>query len=355
MVKSFLTRRLVFNSIRFLLLTAATLLFLRITHLATEQTRVATAINQAGIFRCAPQRLVKQELGNQSNEDLRKTVSDMIADLRSEQNGHLFPVISRDDYSDLVGDLTDLWDRLDKDIDRFQNSQESSGQEQTEPLLNDSEAYFELSNDLVNKVQEHSEKLSQKIKISLSFLFGILISLVVLSFGELLLVSRRTRELKSLAFRDGLTGLYNRYACDRYLADLSAGFLHHTGVALFDLNNLKEVNDESGHDAGDRLICRFAEVLNRFAGRDIFVSRNGGDEFLLIAGKKKEMEFYRFLDSLDAAVREENKKNPDETGISYAVGVAYGTGSVYRLVKEADSDMYRRKREMKEGTAEESV
>lgn len=353
MIKPFLARRLVFDSIRFLLLAAATLLFLRITHLATEQTRVANAINQAGIFRCAPQRIVKQELGNQSNEDLRKAVSDMIAGLRSEQNDHLFPVISRDDYSDLVDDLTDLWDRLDEDIDRFQNSQKNNGTEQTEPMLNDSEAYFELSNDLVNKVQEHSEKLSQKIKISLSFLFGILICLVVLSFGELLLVSHRTRELKSLAFRDGLTGLYNRYACDRYLADLSAGFSHHIGTALFDLNNLKEVNDEFGHEAGDRLIRRFAGILNRFSGRDVFISRNGGDEFLLIARKKTEMEFYRLLDAVQEAVTEENRHRPGDPSVSYAVGTAFGSGSIYSLVKEADSDMYRRKREMKNGTAEE--
>lgn len=353
MVKSASTRRLVFNSVRFLLLAAATVLFFRITHLATEQTRVADAINQAGIFRCAPQRLIKQELGNQSNEDLRKAVSDMISALDSEQNDHLFPVISRDDYSDLVGDLTTLWYRLDKDIDRFQQTRENRESEQAESMIDDSEAYFELSNALVDKVRVHSERLSRKIKVSLSFLFGILICLVILSFGELLTVSRKTRELKSLAFRDGLTGLYNRYACDRYLSDLSGEFFHHIGMALFDLNNLKNVNDELGHDAGDRLIRRFAEVLDRFTARDVFISRNGGDEFLLIVRKKTEMEFYRLLDAVQKAVTEENKNLSGEPPVSYAVGTAFGTGSIYALVKEADSDMYRRKREMKNGTAEE--
>ncbi len=54
-LKLFPIRRRIFNLIRFLLPAAATLLFFRISHLATEQTRVANAINQAGIFRCAPQ------------------------------------------------------------------------------------------------------------------------------------------------------------------------------------------------------------------------------------------------------------------------------------------------------------
>lgn len=352
MVKSASTRRLVFNFVRFLLLAAATVLFLRISHLATEQTRVADAINQAGMFRCAPQRLVKQELGNQRNENLRKAVSDMISALHSEQNDHLFPVISGDDYRDLVADLTVLWNRLDKDIDRFQKAPENRESEQVESMMDDSEAYFELSNALVDKVRIHSERLSRKIKVSLSLLFGILICLVVLSFGELLAVSRRTHELKSLAFRDGLTGLYNRYACDRYLSDLSGGFSHHIGTALFDLNNLKNVNDELGHEAGDRLIRRFAEVLDRFTSRDVFISRNGGDEFLLIVRKKTEMEFYRLLDAIQKAVTEENKKLSGEPPVFYAVGTAFGSGSIYGLVKEADSDMYRRKREMKNGTAD---
>lgn len=281
-----------------------------------------------------------------------ETVSDMISDLRSEQNDHLFPVISRSDYRDLVGNLTMLWDRLDRDIERFQNSPKDEGTDHAAPMLDDSEAYCELSNALVDKVREHSEKLSGKIKISLALLFEILVGLASLSFIEFFMVSRRTRELRSLAFRDGLTGLYNRYACDRYLSDLSDGFAHHIGAALFDLNNLKNVNDGLGHDAGDRLICRFADVLERFADRDLFVSRNGGDEFLVIVRRKTEMEFYALLDEIQKAVTEENRIRFREPAVSYAVGTAFGSGSIYALVKEADSDMYRRKREMKNGTAE---
>ena len=83
----------------------------------------------------------------------------------------------------------------------------------------------------------------------------------------------------------------------------------------------------------------------------MFISRNGGDEFLLIAKKKNETEFRRLLTSIDDALRRENDNNPDETAISYAVGSAFGGGSVYMLVREADCRMYAQKQDQKRDNA----
>ena len=69
MVKSIFRRRLAFHLLRIALLFSATVLFLRIWQLATDQAQAAAAINQAGFFRCSSQRLVKQELADQKNEE----------------------------------------------------------------------------------------------------------------------------------------------------------------------------------------------------------------------------------------------------------------------------------------------
>ena len=61
------------------------------------------------------------------------------------------------------------------------------------------------------------------------------------------------------------------------------------GIACFDLNGLKEVNDDRGHSAGDALICRAAEQL-----RQIFedrVYRTGGDEFVIVDTQMDETSF----------------------------------------------------------------
>ena len=349
MVKSIFRRRLAFSLLRIVLLFSATALFLRIWQLATDQAQAAAAINQAGFFRCSSQRLVKQELADQKNEELKSFVSDMISQIHSEEGVSQFPVISKDDYRDLVDELKLVWDRLSGDIERF-NKKDATGDDE-KILIDDSESYFKLSDDLVNRLQIYSESLSERIKTYLSLLFGILVFLVILAFFELLLTSRQIKELGSLAFRDGLTGLQNRYAADRYMMALGGASSNHIGAAIFDLNNLKAVNDRFGHSAGDDLIRRFAEVLARFNDPHVFISRNGGDEFLLIAEKKNETEFRRLLTSIDDALRRENDNNPDETAISYAVGSAFGGGSVYALAQEADRRMYVRKQEQKRDNA----
>ena len=66
--------------------------------------------------------------------------------------------------------------------------------------------------------------------------------------------------------------------------------LYRTGVAYIDLNGLKRVNDQKGHEAGDRLIRNAAAVIN-----DIFydkVYRIGGDEFVVIFCEIDEQEFF---------------------------------------------------------------
>ena len=114
---------------------------------------------------------------------------------------------------------------------------------------------------------------------------------------------------------------------------------------------LRLVQFVKGAHAGDDLIRRFAEELTRFNDPHVFISRNGGDEFLLIAEKKNETEFRRLLTSIDDALRRENDNNPDETAISYAVGSAFGGGSVYMLVHEADCRMYAQKQDQKRDSA----
>ena len=215
MVKSIFRRRLAFHLLRIALLFSATVLFLRIWQLATDQAQAAAAINQAGFFRCSSQRLVKQELADQKNEELKSFVSDMISQIHSEEGVSQFPVISKDDYRDLVDELKLVWDRLSGDIERF-NKKDATGDDE-KMLIDDSESYFKLSDDLVNRLQIYSESLSERIKTYLLLLFGILVFLVILAFFELLLTSRQIKELGSLAFRDGLTGLQNRYAADRYM------------------------------------------------------------------------------------------------------------------------------------------
>jgi len=170
--------------------------------------------------------------------------------------------------------------------------------------------------------------------------------------GQLLtmvLAADRTREqLAGLAVTaelasetDSLTGLYNRRAWDRILAEEEASFRRFgdpTVLAILDLDQLKVINDSQGHAAGDDYIRRAADALRASVRETDFVARLGGDEFGVL------------LRSCDEAAAELRVQQ------MYAAQAAAGvTGSVGwapitilrgfpAALAEADSAMYEAKR-----------
>jgi diguanylate cyclase (GGDEF)-like protein len=115
------------------------------------------------------------------------------------------------------------------------------------------------------------------------------------------LVALRTRELEDASLRDSLTGLRNRrYVTDILMPDteLFAERKHYRrksdepqqahpldgclGVFLIDIDHFKVVNDTLGHDAGDRVLKQFSELLSMAMRKDDVAVRWGGEEFLVI-------------------------------------------------------------------------
>lgn len=77
------------------------------------------------------------------------------------------------------------------------------------------------------------------------------------------------------------TGLPNKSRCEDLLN--TSGFITEPlCFVMFDLNNLKEVNDTLGHAAGDSMIANFAHILRKVVPEKDFVGRYGGDEFIAI-------------------------------------------------------------------------
>jgi predicted signal transduction protein with EAL and GGDEF domain len=92
---------------------------------------------------------------------------------------------------------------------------------------------------------------------------------------------QRLREAELLASRDALTGIANRREFDRQLASRIQG--NHTFCALlFDLDQLKSINDRLGHLYGDEVLRKIGARLNSLVRTRDFVCRWGGDEFAVI-------------------------------------------------------------------------
>lgn len=91
--------------------------------------------------------------------------------------------------------------------------------------------------------------------------------------------------LNRMTFLDSLTGVYNRQALNEFLPKLYAKAVEessHLVFAMIDLDNFKKLNDQFGHQEGDKCLAEFAELLKSVIGELGYIYRYGGDEFSLL-------------------------------------------------------------------------
>lgn len=102
------------------------------------------------------------------------------------------------------------------------------------------------------------------------------------------------------AFRD-IAGVHNKTSLEKFIQELSnRPSTFGVGVMMFDLNNLKYVNDTYGHEKGDEFIQTFTYCLTRILDSDSFLARYGGDEFILIQQDTSLSELHEMADKLDS-------------------------------------------------------
>lgn len=98
-------------------------------------------------------------------------------------------------------------------------------------------------------------------------------------------IEDKNKQLKELVTKDYLTGLYNRSKLDnslKYLIKRSKRYGNIFGVIMIDIDYFKLVNDEHGHQVGDKVLIEFAKVLTDIFRETDIVGRWGGEEFLII-------------------------------------------------------------------------
>ncbi len=155
--------------------------------------------------------------------------------------------------------------------------------------------------------------------------------------------------LHYLGTHDVMTGLYNRAYFEETIQKLTLSPPAQLSVIVLDLNYLKRTNDSLGHQAGDKLIRRAAEVLNAaFANlsSDYVAARIGGDEFAVIFLDKDENEIAELLKQIQLLI-EINNRYYREPVLSISCGAATSqTGmSIEKVIQIADDAMYANKTE----------
>ena len=121
-------------------------------------------------------------------------------------------------------------------------------------------------------------------------------------------------------------------------------------VAVFDINNLKRVNDEYGHDMGDMQIIAACKIICKvFSHSPVY--RIGGDEFVVILTDQDLIDCLPLLDQFKTAIKEHNRNIQGDLVLQIARGIAvYDSAadlSYNDVFKRADTAMYHNKNVLK--------
>lgn len=153
--------------------------------------------------------------------------------------------------------------------------------------------------------------------------------------------------LRELANTDPLTGLANRSRFRHHL-DRATRVGEPFAVLFVDLDNFKAINDEWGHDTGDRLLTNVAKRISGCAREADQVARWGGDEFIVLAGIGDEREAESLADRIVEALSRPVTAYGHRFMVTASIGLALFPGddrSPNRLIHLADAAMYRAKSE----------
>lgn len=150
--------------------------------------------------------------------------------------------------------------------------------------------------------------------------------------------ARHAFGLEQLAYRDGLTGLYNRRAFDdRFLEMFAQG---EDGVMLMiDVDEFKSINDGYGHEAGDKMLVAVARTILQTIRPGDFAARFGGDEFVVLLPVTGSAHGAAIAERIRIAVADADSSPP----MTLSIGAAAFCASNRLTSQSADRALYRAK------------
>ncbi len=150
-------------------------------------------------------------------------------------------------------------------------------------------------------------------------------------------------QIYNILNHDQLTGIYNRRFYEEELRRIDTEINLPIALVMVDVNGLKLINDAFGHQSGDLLLKKIADILSKECKSDGIVSRIGGDEFILLLPHGDAEKVNELIERINESIANEKI---DNVILSVAIGFAikYDITNDMRVVfKEAEDDLYRHK------------
>lgn len=162
----------------------------------------------------------------------------------------------------------------------------------------------------------------------LSFLF------IFLDFTMFSSFKKDYQELDFAVSSDPVAGIANRNSCDAVIEKyLGKPLPKNLGSVMFELTNIRDINDEYGHLQGNHTIREFAGILQNASVNLAFVGRNGGNKFLAIIENCDQEKLDTFLARVTERLDRHNQ-NTQQLPIRIRYGVAFNEGSGIETVPQ---------------------
>lgn len=309
----------------------------------------ARVINYAGLVRGATQREVKLEITRNPNDELITYLDDILSGLKYADGHYDLVSLTDKDYQKKLDVQIAYWDKLKDEIQKVRTQSY-----QNTNIVEMSETYFQLADETVSAAETYSEKIARTIRwleilsaLDMIGLIGTIVEQTILAVK----FARANKQLEQKAYIDLHTGLPNKSKCEELLHNVE--FIKEpTACIVFDLNNLKQVNDSLGHSIGDQLILNFSRLLRNSVPSKDFVGRYGGDEFMAVIYNTSRENISTILAELQRETEQFNSYGT-HIKISYSHGWAlsadYNECTLRTLFDRADKYMYENKQQSKQG------
>ena len=317
-------------------------LFLTIMVLVSKIQGTARVVNYAGLVRGKTQRIIKLEDAKEPQDEMIESVESFIEGLRYGSDKLNLVRLNDKAFQSKMEELDEYFQELKKEIVLVRKN----GYENTE-IIAKSEEFFGICDEATGLAEEYSQKnataLDRLEKIVIADIIG-LVCLLAYELIKAVKYAAQNKALKKKVYLDEATGLPNKNRCEEILdGELPECTDGAVALCVFDLNNLRIINNRLGHEKGDEYIRSFAVQLRKALPEEYFAGRDGGDEFIAVLKNVNHEKVRTVLEKIRTEIAEYSEEHP-EMPISYAVGYALSDDfedcGMRDLFRYADKNMY---------------
>ncbi|MDI2939824.1 bifunctional diguanylate cyclase/phosphodiesterase [Clostridioides difficile] len=264
-------------------------------------------ISHTGTIRSETQKVVKQELNNERNDDLIKRLDNILIKLRTGNGENGFQRCDNKEFQQKLNQMDSMWESMKKEIIKVRNG--ASG----DKLYKLSEEYSVLSNQIVFISEKHS---NAKLY---SFATALFIYLIFSTISLLIWEYYNKKRFKRIFYTDNLTKIKNQVAFENRAIEILHNASNKEYVLLnIDIDNFKYINDTHGYEYGDKVLIIVAAALSKTFNIKETCARVGSDNFVILA-KYRDSLLEDIREMLTNAIISELDMNVTQT-ISYCIG-----------------------------------